>query len=88
MKLPIQAQPVMRMPISTVGIMKSFGVAASAGGLSCGPFTNCPSGYWCCGNKDGSGVGQCTPCPTTGLFGECLSTASGTCEGVGKVHWS
>jgi len=83
MKLPIQAQPIIR----TLDKMFVANMIphVSTSGIICGMGKNCGHGYWCCGKSDGTGVGTCVPCKNTGLFGECHDSAKYTCGNIGMV---
>ena len=72
MKLPIQAQPVMRILGMKISSYANKGILASG---------ECSTGSWCC-NVNGSS--KCYPCGSTIPFiGSCLETAAVTCGKYG-----
>jgi hypothetical protein len=73
MKLPIQAQPVMRM-VSTGGINASSGVSPSG---------DCGTGRWCCLGTSGHFCKDCTI--TDPFWGKCLSPQMADCAISGAI---
>ncbi|MEH2363379.1 hypothetical protein [Nostoc sp.] len=80
MKLPIQAQPIIRISGKVVGITANIGVFAAQ---DCGPGKDCPAGYWCCCNADGTDS-ICTPCQKI-VGGHCAEDRNTVCGRVNKT---